>query len=810
MLLNYFKIALRNLWKHKTFALVNVVGMSVAFTSCLLLFLTAYHELSFDDFHVNKASLYSVYHQTGLAEKSGMMAAPLTPTLRKEFPQEISRVTRVIGGGAGGGIRVGDRQFNKMIRFVDPDFLSMFSFPILKGAGVNTALNNLSSIVISENAARDMFGSADPIGKTISLQINETWRPFVVSAVITDFPDNSSLMFDMLARFEANPTYVESKNNWDQSNHVVYMQLADNVTRAAFEQRLPAFFKKYFAGNLRNLKRDGGQPDENGNLASLRLLPLREVHFNTELGGADAPAIKRSYPYLLLVIAGFIVLIACINFINLSTARSLTRSREVGMRKVLGALKSQLVLQFWGEALIICLAALLVGGILTYFGLPEYKKLFNSSTSLAYFRHPGVLLTLLAVFLFITLVAGGYPAWFMARFNTIQVLKGKLALGKTGTMRNVLLVVQFSIATLLMACTFIAWQQINYLRNRPLGYNEHQVVSIPTGSGVNGRQALKLFRDRLAQQPRILSVSGSYKNFGRGLDGSSMTSIMGFDYKSRQVATHWQIVDYDYLKTLDLKLISGRDFSRTYATDTLTSVVINEAMAKAMREKDPIGKLLQVGDSTTAPLQVIGVVKDYHHESLKQSIQPNTLIMDQKWPLFYILVKIEPNNVPATMALLKREWESVVPNSTFQGSFLDENANRQYRSEEKLSKLFISAAVLAILLSCMGLFAIAVMVMAQRTKEIGVRKVLGASVASLVALLSVDFLKLVLIGIVIATPIAWYFMDQWLTEYAYKIEIHWWVFALAGLVAIAIAFLTVSFQSIKAALMNPVKSLRSE
>ncbi|WP_234736839.1 ABC transporter permease [Tellurirhabdus bombi] len=809
MLRNYFKIAFRNLWKHKTFALVNVIGMSVAFTSCLLLFLTAYHELSFDNFHTNKEHLYGLYQQSGKTDKSGMMATPLTPALKKEFPKEMAHISRVMS--AGSGIRLGDKEFSKMVRFVDADYLSMFTFPTIKGAGAKTALKDLNDVVISQDAAQDLFGAAEAVGKTVLLRINENWQPFVVSAVVTDFPANSSLMFDVLARFETNPSYTQDKDRWGQNNHVVYVQLADGVEKTQAESMMRSFYKKYFSGTLQNLKRDGGQPDENGDLASLRLLPLSEVHFNTDLGGADAPAVKRSYPYVLLVIAGFIVLIACINFVNLSTARSLTRSREVGMRKVLGALKSQLVLQFWGEALIICALALLLGSLITFAVLPEYKKLFNSSTSLTYFQNPTVILILLSVFLFITLFAGGYPAWFMARFNTIQVLKGKVSLGRTGVLRNVLLVVQFGIATLLMICTLIAWQQITFLRNQPLGYNENQVVSIPVGFGGsnNGRQVLKLLRDRLEQQPQILSVSGSYKNFGRGLDGSSMTSIMGFDYKNRSVSTHWQIVDYDYLKTLDLKLVAGRDFSRAYATDTTTNVIINETMAKSLGEKNPIGVTF-MADSAQGMLQVVGVVKDYHHESLKQKIQPNTLIMDQKWPLFYILVKIAPNNIPATMAVLKKEWETVVPNSEFKGSFLDENANRQYRNEEKLSKLFISAAVLAIVLSCMGLFAIAVMVMAQRTKEIGVRKVLGASVASIVTLLSKDFLKLVLVGIVIASPLAWYTMNEWLKEYAYKIDIEWWIFALAGLLAVGIAFLTVSFQSIKAALRNPVRALRSE
>ncbi|WP_138989605.1 ABC transporter permease [Larkinella sp. C7] len=806
MLLNYTKIALRNLWKHKTFALVNVIGMSVAFASCLLLFLAAWSHLTFDNFHTNGKQLFMVYEQSGPTNKSATMPAPLAPSLRKELLPEIAHITRVVDGG--GAVRYGDQEFDKSVRFVDPDFFEMFSFPMRKGNSL-TVLNSLSNIVISEKTAQSIFGSTDPIGKTLSLRLNETWKPFVVSGVVADAPTNSSLKFDLLARFEAYPEYQQNKDQWDNRFHSVFVQVDPKISEATFEQRLRPFVTKYLANSILNLKRDGGQPDENGDLTSLRLLPMTDMHFDTEVGGGNGSPVKRSYPILLLVVAGFIVLIACINFINLSTARSMTRSREVGMRKVLGALKQQLVFQFWGEAFILCLISLVLGGLLVTALVAELNSILRTKASLSSLADPTVIISMLTAFLVITFVAGGYPALFVARLNTTQILKGKVSLGKTGAVRNTLLIVQFAIATFLMACTLIAWQQVNFLRTMPLGFNENQVISIPIGSSINGRQALNLFRDKLAQQPRVLSVTGAYKNFGRGLDGSSVTSIVGFDHKNRTIRSHWQPVDYDYLKTLDIKLLAGRDFSRQYATDTTTSVIINETMAKELGEKNPVGTLLNVNDGEP-PLVVIGVVKDYHHESLKKTVQPNTLLMSHDWPIGYVLVKIAPDNVPATMAVLKKAWEEVSPKSEFEGSFLDENTDRQYQSEEQMAKLFITAAGVAIVLSCMGLFAIAIMIMAQRIKEIGVRKVLGASVTSIVILLSKDFLKLVLIGIVIASPLAWWLMSQWLQEYAFKIELAWWMFAVAGLLAILIAFATVSFQSIKAALTNPVSSLRSE
>jgi putative ABC transport system permease protein len=686
MLLNYIKIALRNLWKHKTFALVNVIGMSVAFASCLLLFLAAWSHLTFDDFHANGKQLFMVYEQSGPTKKSGTMAAPLAPALRKELLPEIEHIARVVDGG--GAVRYRDQDFSKSIRFVDPDFFEMFSFPLLKGNS-NTVLNSLSNIVISEKTAQAIFGTADPVGKTLSLHLGDSWKPFVVSGVIADAPNNSSIRFDILARFEAHPEYQGNKDNWDNQFHSVFVQVDKKISETAFEQRLRPFVTKYFAGVIKNLKRDGGQPDENGDLTSLRLLPVPDMHFDTEIGGGNGSPIKRSYPILLLVVAGFIVLIACINFINLSTARSMTRSREVGMRKVLGALKQQLVFQFWGEAFILCLISLVLGGLLVMGLVSELNNILKTKASLAYLASPGVVVSMLAVFLVITFVAGGYPALFVARLNTTQILKGKISLGKTGAVRNTLLIVQFAIATFLMACTLIAWQQVNFLRNMPLGFNENQVISIPVGGSTNGRQALRLFRDKLTQQPRILSVTGAFKNFGRGLDGSSVTSIVGFDHKNRTVRSHWQPVDYDYLKTLDIKLVAGRDFSRKYATDTTTGVIINETMAKELGEKNPVGTLLNVNDGEP-PLEVIGVVKDYHHESLKKTVQPNTLLMSQDWPIGYVLVKIAPDNIPATMAVLKKTWEEVAPKSPFQGVFWTKiptgNTSRKNRWRSCLSR----------------------------------------------------------------------------------------------------------------------------
>ncbi len=808
MLRNYLTIALRNLAKNKVYTAINIVGLSVAFASAFLLFLTAAHEFSYDRFHENRDRIFRVYFQSNTArglERTSMMPAPLKPALQKEFG-EIEYVVRHTGGRC--QVRYKGKELQENIKFTDPEFFRMFTFPLRSGNPAS-ALAGLDGVVLNEYIVKKYFGDEDPLGKQVELKFGDAWQTFTVTGVAADFPDHSSLQYSVVIRFEHHPDYGQAKDRWDKSFHVTYVQLAERAAAAALENKLKAFTKKYFGSTIENLKRDGAHPDERGQLMSIRLLSLPDLHFNTEVGGDNAGPVNRTFPLMLLVISGFVVLIAGINFVNLSVARSMTRAREVGMRKVLGAGRFQIMGQFWGEACLICLLALLAGGWVGYLALPHYKAAFGFSLSLELLRNAWVAAALLTGFLLVTLLAGGYPALLIARFQTVQVLKGRVSLDRRNGLRNVLVTVQFAIATLLIGCTLIAWQQIGYLRSKPLGYNEQQVISIPVGNELSGNEALQRLRDKLAQQPHILHVTGSYRNFGMGLDNSQMTSTIGFDYKNREVRTHYIRVDYDFLAAMDIPLVAGRDFSRRFPTDTATGVIINESMARQLGEKNPVGARLPVSDGEP-PLEVIGVVKDFHFQSLHSTISPLTLSIKPSWPMYYVLVKVSPGNLPATMETIERAWAEVAPHTAFNASFLDENDNRQYQGEERLSKIFISAAGLAIVISCMGLFAMAVLVMAQRTKEIGIRKVLGASVPHLVGLLSGEFLKLVGIAILIAVPVAWYAMGQWLQNFPYSISIGAGVLALAGGIAVTVALLTVSFRAFQAARANPVDSLRNE
>lgn len=806
MLKNYLKIAWRNLGKHKGDTAINLVGLCVAFTCALLLFLSVYFEFSYDSFHKNGSRIYHVY--TKVSAKEGMrpstsIPVPMIPTLKQTYP-EIEYASRYISKN--GNIRYDDKQLTQNLRITDPDFFRMFSFAFSEGSA-QTALADLNNIVLTEKSAAAIFGNEDALGKTVQMQVGNQWKPFTVSAVVKKVPENSTIAFDAVARFETDEAYNDNKDSWDNWNHSAYVQLKEGASAAALIKKANGFLVQYFAKDIESFKRDGVKPSADGAYMQLGLLPLSKLHTEPDLV-VEGSNISRSYLYLLLAVGALILLIACINFVNLTIGRSFTRSHEIGLRKTLGALRWQLVSQLWVEALLICLVALLVSAVVTYLLLPSYQQLFRVNIRRDLLLSPLVWAGVLGGFLFITAVAGGYPAWLIARVNVVKILKGKLSVARSKGIRNTLMIVQFSIAVLLLICTFISWQQINFLRSKPLGYNRNQVISVPIESDQDPNLILQRLREKLTGYPNVESVSGIYNNLGRGLDGSTRHSNIRFDYKNRGISTGWIGVSYDFAKTLDLQMVAGRDFSKEFPTDS-NALVINEAMAKQLEEPTAIGLQLPVHDSAT-PMTVIGVVKDFNYESLHKKIAPMAFTIERPFGVHYALVKVAASNLPQSMALVKSTWKQILSNEEFKGSFLDDNIDRQYRREEKLGQIFISGAVIAVVLSCMGLLAMAILIVTQKVKEIGIRKVLGASVSNIVLLVSKEFMWLVIVSVVIAAPLAWWGMSKWLENFAYRISIGWWVFALAGMLAFVIAFVTVSLQAIKAALSNPIKSLRTE
>ena len=804
MFKNYLKVAWRNLIKDKTFTLINVVGLSVAFGVAILLSMAAFFDLGYNNFHENGDNIYQVYTMIQAPkgpEASTSQPAPFAGALKTEVPG-VAKITRFLEEEALTLYK--EKEINLDAVWLDSEFFEMFTFPILEG-NENNPLKEKNSVVVTENTANKLFGSAEAAGQIINILIDGKEEPFTVSAVVGNHESQNTLAFDIAIPFENHAGYANTMETWNAQYHYVYMQLESGVSADQFEKNTQSFVDLHYKENAESLKRDGALPNADGQYFQIGLLPLKDIRFTSFRKGYAE--VSRVVPYLILGVAFLIVFIACVNFINMSIAKSAQRLREIGMRKTLGAQKKQLFFQFWSESLFVFLASIALGFLLSFLLIDQFKTIFRTDISFDMLTSPTAIIAFLLVVFLITLIVGGYPAILLSRLGTIQSLKGKLETSGSNRVRNVLMVVQFGIAILLISGTLVLWGQVDYMRNKDLGFNKEQVLSFPIDGKKNPYDAVQLLRDELAGNPDILGVSASSGNLGRGKDGSMSTSVWGFDYKGRGVRTNALTVDYDYLKTLGLELVQGRTFDKNYPGDT-QAVIINESMAKELGESDPLTAFLPLSDSLRSP--IIGVVKDYNFQDISKSIEPLTFFLDRESGLSYAFVKVAPVNMANSYDAIEKAWKNIEPNAEFLGSFLDENIDNTFGREKKMATMITSGSIIAIALSCIGLFAMSLLIVAQRTKEIGVRKVLGASVSSITVLLTKDFLKLVLISFVIATPIAWWFLRKWLENYENKMELNIWIFAAAGLLAIIIAFLTVGSRTIKAALQNPVKSLRTE
>src|SRR5215210_3181961 len=751
MLKNYFKTLLRNMQKNKLHTAINVIGMGVAFTCSIILLLLVYQQFSFNKFHSNADRLYQVYNSysgpQGI-ETGSQMGYPAAPTLKAEGIG-IEKSTRV--KFAGRGVKYKDKELELQVNLVDNDFFSMFSFPVIKGNRTNP-LTDLGSVVISENAAEKIFGKEDPIGKTISTNLGGEWKSLVVSAVLKDFPDNSSIKYDVLARPEISPDYASGKEKWDNQHHPVYVQLSANTTKAGVERQLRNFTKKYNPGDINFMKSRGYKPDENGDMSSMRLLPFADIHF-ASVGGRQE--MSKPLLYVIMLVSFVIIMIACFNFINLNIGLSFTRTKEMGIRKCLGAGKRQVWLQMWGESLFTVSTAMIIS-ILSITLLLQYinkTAKIRFSSSLLY--QPFVVLILFAILLAVSFIASGYPSFIMGKLKTVEILKGKISLKKPGVFRNALIVVQFVIACVLIAATIVIYQQFQHLRNAPLGYNTSSIISIPIHNRAEGKRIVQQMRTRLSSQSSIVSVTGASVNLGIGQDHSTSKTSSSFEYNGKSISTNFINADYDILKTLNISPLEGNDFRTGYVADSSNAVIVTESMAKQFSEKNVTG-LSFYPDSSEPKLTIIGVIPDFHLYSMKEKKEPLTISINSNGLLNYLLIRVNTKNTTATMDLVKATYARVEPGVEFKGSYVNENVERWYENEEMLSKMFLIAAVVAIVLSCMGLFGIAFIVIKQRVKEIGVRKVLGASVSSVAVLVTKEFIKPVMLAIVIALPIAWW------------------------------------------------------
>lgn len=786
--------------KRGTVSIVHVVGMSVSLATAILLFLTARFELSYDSFHEDAERigwLYSKSYDENGARYNSSMAAPLAPALKEEIAG-IEYISRMASGSI--LLKNGDRELVSISRYVDDDFLSIFSFPLISGD--KNALNDIGNIAIEENMARNLFGSVDVIGKMVSVNIDGIWEQKVISAVLGETPQNSSIRFSSLLRFELKPNYRTDRDNWTSQNHDVILKLQDRtVENIEFARETRAFTELHYRDEIVGRKNSGGSSEELGDLFSLNLISIKDYHLNS-FGISGGP--PSFYPWILLAVAGLILITACTNFVSLTLAGSLQRSREIGTRKILGATRKDLAVQLWLETFFVCFLSLIIGLFFAWLALSEYNSMLNYRLELSSLFSPETLIFFIGAFLSVTLLAGGYPAFKIARMNANESLRGDVTI-KSSRLRSGLTVLQFSITILFIISSIIVSSQIEYLATRPLGYNATEVISIPIGKGIDKGQALERMRAELSKETWVKAVSASDANLGLGSDGTLRSSILKFSQEDKDYSTNYMRVDYDFFETLEIRLLGGRDFDRTMHTDT-AAVIVNRKMAEQMGGIERIlGKKIGLNGGST----VIGVVDDFHFQHLRKKVEPLSLsINGNVSDIEYIFIKVETGSLPKTMENIWKVWKNVNPNATIPASYLDENANNLYRKDRTFSKIVMMGSGIAIVISCMGLFALALSATARRVKEIGIRKVLGASVWSVIRLISLNFIMLVSLAFAISAPIAWMLLNSWLQTYAYRVQMEWWMMGIAAMIVFLITFFTIFWQTFRAATANPVESLR--
>ncbi len=792
MIKNYLKIALRNLWKNRGSAAISVIGLTVAFCISSLLILTAYFQLTFDDFHQNSKQIYQVYFnlsENGDIKQSGETPLPMFDAIESEF-SEFDAATR-LNIGRKSVITANNKSIEKVVAYADADFLSMFTFPLENGSP-KMALNNLQNIIISKATAEALFGKENPIGKTVSIGKSGEESSFIISAVAEECPFNSTIKFDALCRIETKPTYQQEKANWSNNGNSLFVMLSEKTDAVQMEQKLVAFAKKYYPESFENQKA--------GEIFQLKLLNLSKVHFDKGVsGGKSAPI---AIVYALIGLAIFILLIACFNFVNLSVAKHFKRAKEMGVRKTMGAMRSSLFLQLWSESIFICFTGFVLGLLLIIEALPLFNAQFNAKISLDFLFQPAFITIMLGLLLAVTLLAGGYPAYKMSRLDLVEVLKGKVVNPKSGLLRNSLIVSQFTISSLLICITLIANQQLDYLRQKPLGFDKEQVISIPVGSQLSGKKMLELTRNEFGSDAAIMAISGSNANLGKGRDRVTSRSTVGFEFKENQFSADWVTVDGDFVGTMNIPLTEGISQSK----NTVNGVIwISESLKKAMGSGEVLNTF--ISDSSN---QIVGVFKDFNLYAPSDKALPIVIQQSKEADIQYIFLKVKTESMAATMDKLVAFWKKNTDGLEFMGSFLDENVESWYQNESMLIQIFSFASSLAIFLSCMGLFAVSLLIIELRVKEIGIRKVMGASVQNIVLMLSSYFLKFIFLAFLISLPLAWVAMDSWLTTYSYRINLTFTPFVIVILSVSLLALLTVNYQAIKAALVNPVKSLRSE
>ncbi len=812
MLKNYFKIALRNLWRQKGFSAINIIGLAMGLACFIMIALYVTDELSYDRYNENADRIYRINSDIRFGGTDLIMAVsadPMGATLKKDYPQ-VEEFTRLYANEGSKLFKKGTQFITEdRVTYADSTLFNVFTFPAVAGNTL-TALNEPNTVVINEKTAKKYFNSAEnAIGKMLECNDNRT-ALYKVTAVIKDIPKNSHFNFDFFLSMD-NVEY--GFGNFLSHNFHTYILFKPGTDYKAFSKNFKQVIDKYILPQAKQFMNIQSMEDfaKTGNKLEYSLIPLTDIHLHSARNVELSANGNIQYVYIFSAVAIFILLIACINFMNLSTARSAGRAKEVGIRKVLGTEKKSLIGQFLTESTITVFIALFIGVGITWLSLSWFNNLAGKTMQLSTLLKPQYILFLATLPFVVGTLAGMYPAFFLSSFQPITVLKGKINAGfKKSRLRSSLVVFQFAASIILIIGTVIIYKQLNYIQTTQIGFNKDQLLVVDNTSMKTS--TAEAFRNEISKLGGVkassfggfLPVSNSSRNDNTFSTDAVMNEKNGFNMQV------WR-VDYNYIPTLGMELISGRNFSEQYGSDS-SALIINEATAKLLGfGNDALGKKIYNSDGPDKPTTVytvIGVVKNFNFESLRKNVGPLCMRLgNNKWMSAY---RVEAGDMKSLVAKVESKFKEMSPGMPFNYFFLDDSFDNMYREEQRVGKVALTFALLAVLIACLGLFGLATYMAEQRTKEIGVRKVLGATVPNIVSMLSKDFLKLVFIAFLIAAPVAWWAMNEWLKDFAFRINIGWWIFIIAGVVAMLIALFTVSFQAIKAAIANPVKSLRTE
>ena len=792
MLQNYFKLAFRNIWRNKVFSFINIGGLSLGLACCMLIFLYIKDEISYDRFHEKKDRIYRVtatISNEGDVRKIGSTNMVVGPAFKAEIP-EIESFVRLQENYY--IVRQKEATFNQEVVFADENFFTVFSLPLLAG-DPKKVLQDLNSLVLTEETAKKYFGTTQAIGKTLELQVKDQFQPFLVTGIAKNPPQNSSLQFEIILPFKFTEKWFPD-NEWlsfFMNTFVVLNALADPEK---VEPKLNQVFLAQAREQLREAKEKFGFKDH----VYFGLQPLLQIHLDNDyadIRNGLKNGSKPIYTYILTGIAFFILIIACINFINLTVAHSLRRGKEIGIRKVIGGNRLQLTIQFLGESFLLCFLAFTLAIVLVELSLPFFNQVANKRLSLPYLLDAKLVVAYLSLFLLTGFLAGFYPALVLSGFKPILAMQQRYKLTGSSYLAKTLVVFQFALTSFLMVATLAVYDQFNFLTKKDLGYTDENLAVIHLGRGEHTEE-VKLFKNELAREPGIERIATKDA-------GQNYTKVK---IDGKEIDFAFSRIDENYLPALQIPVIKGRNFSAAFPADADQSVLINETFAKAAGWKNPIGKKIFNVNWNNKAMTVVGVVKDYHYVSLKEKIGPQLFVVGSG----DIWVKMKPQNIPQTLRVLAQTYHKILPYRPFEFDFIDELNRKNYQEEAKWKQIISVGAVLSIFISCIGLFGLATLAIQQRTKEIGIRKVFGAAVSDIVLMLSKDFAKLVALAFVIAVPVGYYAIHTWLQDFPYRIQIHVWLFALPCTFTLLLALLTIAARTFKVAVANPIKSLRVE